>query len=93
MSPARFLIDTSELLRAAFTWVVMPDRAFERAAQVQAALTDLGAHRSAGAVDLLIAATAELQALTLLHYDHDFEQIVRVTCQRAQWLAPPGDIP
>jgi len=82
-----------ELLRAAFAWVVVPDRTFDRAAEVQAALTDLGAHRSAGAVDLLIAATAELHGLTLLHYDGDFDQIVRVTGQRAQWLAPAGDVP
>jgi predicted nucleic acid-binding protein len=81
-----------ELLRTAFAWVVMPDRTFDRAAQVQAALTDVGAHRSAGAVDLLIAATADLHGLTLLHYDHDFDQVVRVTGQRAQWLAPPGDV-
>jgi predicted nucleic acid-binding protein len=82
-----------ELFRAAFAWVVMPDRAFDRAAEVQAALTDLGAHRSAGAVDLLVAATAELHGLTLVHYDRDFDQILRATGQRAQWLAPPGDAP
>jgi predicted nucleic acid-binding protein len=82
-----------ELLQATFAWVVVPDRAFERAVHVQAALTDLGAHRSAGAVDLLIAATAELHALTLVHYDHDFDQIVRVSGQRTQWLAPPGELP
>lgn len=82
-----------ELLRAAFAWVLMPDRVFDRAARVQAALTDLGAHRSAGAVDLLIAATAELHGLSLLHYDRDFEQLARVTGQRTQWLAAPGDIP
>jgi predicted nucleic acid-binding protein len=70
----------------------MPDRAFDRAAQVQAALTDIGAHRSAGALDLLIAATAELHGLALLHYDRDFDAIVRVTGQRAQWLASPGDL-
>jgi predicted nucleic acid-binding protein len=82
-----------ELLRSAFGWALMPDRVFDRASQVQAALTDLGAHRSAGAVDLLIAATAELHGLTLVHYDRDFDQIVRVTGQAAQWLAPPGEIP
>jgi predicted nucleic acid-binding protein len=81
-----------DLLRSAFGWVLMPDRVFDRASEIQAALTDLGAHRSAGAVDLLIAATAELHSLTLVHYDRDFDQIVRVTGQRAQWLAPPGEI-
>jgi predicted nucleic acid-binding protein len=82
-----------ELLRAAFAWVVVPDRAFDRATEVQALLTDLGAHRSAGAVDLLVAATAELHGLTLLHYDHDFDQIVRVTAQRAQCIASAGEFP
>jgi predicted nucleic acid-binding protein len=81
-----------ELLRAAFAWAVVPDRTFLRAAEVQSALTDTGAHRSAGVVDLLIAATAESHRLTLLHYDGDFDQIVSVTGQRAQWLAASGDI-
>lgn len=82
-----------ELLRASFAWVVVPDHTFLRAAQIQSALTDVGAHRCAGVVDLLIAATAESHRLTLLHYDRDFDQIVRVTGQRAQWLAAPGEIP
>jgi predicted nucleic acid-binding protein len=82
-----------ELLRAAFAWVVVPDRTFLRAAEVQSALTDAGSHRSAGVVDLLVAATAESHRLTLLHYDRDFDQIVRVTGQRAQWLAVPGEVP
>jgi hypothetical protein len=81
-----------ELVGAAFAWVPMPDRVFERAAEMQAALTARGAHRSAGAVDLLIAATAELHGLTLLHYDHDFVQITNVTGQAVAWLAPPGSI-
>lgn len=36
-------------------------------------------HRSAGAVDLLLAAVAEEAGLTLLHYDQDFETITRTT--------------
>jgi len=39
------------------------------------------------------AATAQLHDLALLQYDRDFDQIVRVTGQRAQWLAPSGEIP
>jgi predicted nucleic acid-binding protein len=80
------------LLRGAFAWAVMPGRVFERAAELQEALTQRGTHRSAGAVDLLIAATAELSGLTLLHHDHDFEEIVGVTGQRSTWLAQPGTI-
>lgn len=81
-----------DLLGTAFVWVPVPDRAFTRAAEVQSALTARGTHRSAGVVDLLVAAAAELHGLTLLHYDHDFDQIATVTGQPAVWLAAPGSI-
>ncbi|GAA4246305.1 PIN domain nuclease [Dactylosporangium darangshiense] len=81
-----------ELFNATFAWVAMPDRVFGRATEVQAAMTARGTHRSAGAVDLLLAATAELSGLTLVHYDHDFDEIVKVTGQPAAWLTPPGSI-
>ncbi|MBN1170688.1 MAG: PIN domain nuclease [Micromonosporaceae bacterium] len=81
-----------DLLNAAFAWVPMPERVFARAAEVQAALTAQGTHRSASAVDLLVAAAAELQSLTLVHYDHDFDQVTAVTGQPACWLAPPGSL-
>ncbi|MBB6415739.1 putative nucleic acid-binding protein [Streptomyces sp. AK010] len=64
------------------------DRAYDRAWQVQEALTRQGKHRSAGAVDLVVAATAELQGLTLLHRDHDFACIAAVTGQALQWYGP-----
>ncbi|GAA0812618.1 PIN domain nuclease [Spirilliplanes yamanashiensis] len=80
------------LLREAFTGVLVPDRVWERAADVQAAMTDRGTHRSAGPVDLLVAACAELLDLTLLHYDADFDAVAVVTGQRTRWLAEPGSI-
>ncbi|WP_033340346.1 PIN domain nuclease [Catenuloplanes japonicus] len=81
-----------DLLAVAFTWVAVPDRVFHRAAEVQQLLTHNGTHRSAGPVDLLLAATAELQSLTLVHYDHDFDTVATVTGQPTAWLAPPGSI-
>ncbi|WP_432836762.1 PIN domain nuclease [Dactylosporangium sp. CA-092794] len=81
-----------ELFDATFAWVTMPDGIYGRATEVQAAMTARGTHRSAGAVDLLLAATAELSGLTLVHYDHDFDEIVKATGQPAAWLAPPGAI-
>ena len=42
-------------------------------------------HRSAGPVDLVVAATAELHGLTLLHHDRDFAVIARVTGQPMRW--------
>jgi predicted nucleic acid-binding protein len=82
--------ELAELLRAAFVWVPMPDRVFERAAEIQAGLTARGTHRSAGAVDLLVAAAAELHSLVLLHYDRDFDQLAEVSGQGTIWAAEPG---
>lgn len=79
-------------LRTAYTWVVCPDPIFTRASAVQDELIDRGVHRSAGPVDLLVAATAEAHGLKLLHYDADFIQIAEVTGQPLQWIAEPGSI-
>ncbi len=79
-------------LHIAFGRVPMPDRVFERAAEIQAWLTDRGTHRSAGVADLLVAATAELHRLTLLHYDADFVKVAEVTGQPVRWLAEPGSV-
>ncbi len=61
------------------------DRALARAWEVQGDLTSQGHHRSVGPVDLVMAATAELQGLTLLHHDHDFDVVARVTGQPLRW--------
>jgi predicted nucleic acid-binding protein len=81
-----------EHLDALFGWAPLDDRALTRAWAVQKELTAKSRHRSAGAVDLLVAATAELQGLTVLHYDNDFDTIASVTGQPTQWLAPPGSL-
>ncbi|MFD8935294.1 PIN domain nuclease [Streptomyces sp. NPDC059578] len=77
-----------EDMRMIFGWVPVDDRAYNRAWQVQELLTRRGQHRSAGAVDLVVAATAELQGLTLLHRDRDFDCIAAVTGQGLQWFGP-----
>lgn len=75
-------------LRLLFCRIPIDDGAYERARQVQEALARRGQHRSAGAVDLVVAATAELRSLTLLHRDHDFDRIAAVTGQSTQWYGP-----
>ncbi|XUL94159.1 PIN domain nuclease [Streptomyces galilaeus] len=79
-------------LDALFCWTPLHDRAVTRAWDVQRELAEKGLHQSAGAVDLLVAATAELQGLTMLHYDTDFETIASVTGQPTQWLVPAGSL-
>jgi predicted nucleic acid-binding protein len=81
-----------ELLGGAFAWVAVPDRVFARATEVQAAMTGRGTHRCAGVVDLMLAATAEVSGLALVHYDRDFDEIVKVTGQPAVWVAGPGTV-
>jgi predicted nucleic acid-binding protein len=58
----------------------------DRAVQVQALLADRGHHRAASNPDLLVAATAEVVGLTVLHFDKDFELIADVTAQPVERL-------
>jgi predicted nucleic acid-binding protein len=81
---ARSLADRLEKQRLThdlFGWVPMHERAYERAEEVQQLLTEVGAHRSAGPVDLLIAATAEYLRLTVLCDDRDYQTVAATTGQ------------
>lgn len=53
----------------------------DRAVEVQALIADRGHHRGPSIPDLLVAATAELARLTVLHVDQDYELIAGVTGQ------------
>jgi predicted nucleic acid-binding protein len=64
------------------------EAAYARAWEVQGELTAVDQRRSAGPVDLVIAATAELFGLTLLHHDRDFATIAGVTGQALRWYGP-----
>ncbi|WP_028648823.1 PIN domain nuclease [Nocardiopsis sp. CNT312] len=57
-----------------------------RAVEVQAMLADRGQHRAPGLPDLLIAASAELAGLAVLHLDKDFELIAEITAQPVERL-------
>ncbi len=58
----------------------------DRAVEVQAALAERGQHRAPSIPDLVIAATAELAGLTVLHLDKDFELIAQLTGQPVERL-------
>ena len=62
----------------------------DRAVEVQLLLADQGRHRAPSVPDLLIAATAELSGLTVLHIDKDFELIAGVTGQATERLGLLG---
>ena len=57
-----------------------------RAVEIQMLLADRGQHRAPSIPDLLIAATAELARLTVLHVDKDFELIAAITNQPIERL-------
>ena len=58
----------------------------DRAVEVLALLADRGQHRAPSVPDLIIAATAELARLTVLHLDKDFDVIADVTGQPVERL-------
>ena len=74
-------LDKQRLMHELLGRVPMHDAAYERAQHVQQLLTENGTHRSAGAVDLLIAATAEHERLTVLCDDRDYLAVAAVTGQ------------
>lgn len=57
-----------------------------RAVEVLTLLADRGQHRAPSIPDLIIAATAELAGLTVLHLDKDFEIIATITGQPLERL-------
>lgn len=66
---------------------------FERALEVQALLGDRGQHRGVPPADLLIAAAGESAAMPILHYDHDYDLISKVSGQETVWFVPAGSLP
>ena len=58
----------------------------DRALEVQLTLARRGRHRAPSIPDLVIAATAELAGLAVLHVDKDFDLIAGVTGQPVERL-------
>lgn len=61
----------------------------DRAVEVQTLLADRGQHRAPSVADLIVAATAELAGLTVLHVDKNFDLIASVTGQPLERLVLP----
>lgn len=73
----------------AYNRITLTEAIFERAIDVQSLLARRGRHRLP-IPDLIIAAAAESAAMTVLHYDADFDSIAAVTGQTTEWVAPRG---
>jgi hypothetical protein len=75
-----------------YEWLATHDEDWHRALAVQGALWHSGHVRAVGVPDLLIAAVAEREHVTLLHYDSDYDLIGEVTRQPMQWVVPRGSL-
>ena len=58
----------------------------DRAVEVLSLLADRGQHRAPSIPDLIVATTAELAGLTVLHVDKDFGLIASITGQPLEQL-------
>ncbi|MCE9623407.1 MAG: PIN domain nuclease [Actinomycetia bacterium] len=73
--------------------IAITETIVDRAIDVQGEMVARGTHRAPSTADLLIAACAEANGLTVLHYDRDFELIADVTGQPTEWVVPAGSVP
>lgn len=72
--------------------VGLSPRAEQTARTLQERLVRTGTHRAVALADILIAASALEEGVTILHYDADFDLIAEVTGQATEWVVPRGSI-
>ncbi len=73
-------------------WIDVTSQAMDRALAVHRMLAATSQHRHFRLPDLVIAATAELDGATVLHYDADYDRIASVTGQPVEWVAARGSL-
>jgi len=73
-------------------WINVTSEALNRALDVHRELAKSSQHRHFRLPDLIIAATAELNGATVLHYDADYDRIAAVTGQATEWVAAKGSL-
>ncbi len=78
---------------AGYEWLATHGEDWRRALDVQAALWRGGRVRAVGFPHLMIAAVAEREGVTLLHYDSDYDVIAEISRQPMQWVVPRGTVP
>jgi predicted nucleic acid-binding protein len=76
-----------------YEWLPTRDEDWRRALEVQSLLWRRGQVRAVGFPDLLIAAVAERECVTVLHYDSDYDLIADITGQAVQWVVTRGAVP
>ncbi len=78
----------------AVPWISIRAADWSRAREVYRSLADGGGghQRRVGHPDLLIAAAAEREGVSVVHYDSDYDTIAAVTGQPMRWVAPRGTL-
>src|SRR5262245_45419407 len=78
---AREPVTDARMQRAlnAHRWLDVSSAAMDRAVAVHHELGRKSQHRNVRLPDLIIAATAELNGATILHYDADYDRIAAIT--------------
>jgi predicted nucleic acid-binding protein len=79
----------SALLASTYSWVPVPDHVWRDALHTQRQMTHRGTHRSAGPIDLVIAATAAAHGLAVLAADGDFTCVADVAGQPVHVITSP----
>ena len=77
---------------AGYEWLTTEDTDWQRALDVQGILWATGRMRSVPLPDLLIAAVAERNLVTIVHYDADYDTIASITGQPTQWVVERGSV-
>jgi predicted nucleic acid-binding protein len=75
-----------------YEWLATGDIDWRRALDVQGMLWQSSRMRSVPLPDLLIAAVAERNQVTVIHYDADYDTIADVTGQPTQWVVERGSV-
>jgi predicted nucleic acid-binding protein len=73
-------------------WIDVTTAALDRALDVHRQLGQSSQHRHFRLPDLIIAATAELNGATVLHYDAGYDRIAEITGQPVEWVAERGSL-
>lgn len=76
----------------AHRWLDVTADAMSRALEVHRMLAAQSQHRHFRLPDLIIAATAEENRATVLHYDADYDRIAAVTGQPVEWVVSKGSL-
>jgi predicted nucleic acid-binding protein len=75
-----------------YEWLATEVVDWRRALDVQGMLWEKGRMRSVPLPDLLIAAVAERNQVTVVHYDADYDSIAEITGQPTQWIVERGSV-